>query len=176
MQRFGDGRKLPNPIEAGTTAPSAVGSRNLMSKFLLGEQICSSQGTELFASLPHTGFKHHKASISGLEGFRVHMVEGVGMGSPCTLLLPASSSVSSSGLDSFSARLLQGGQSPFYVTSFPTSFLVLSTVCFLPPNLMCVSFLVAVFISCLCLVCECDNRDNNISGRASNQRGQALQG
>ena len=97
------------------------------------------------------------------------------MGSPCTLLLLASSSVSSSDLDSFSAGLFGAGESPFSITSLPTSFFVLSTVCFLPPNLMCVAFLVAVFTSCLCLVCESDSRDS-ISGRASNQRGRALQG
>ena len=40
---------------------------------------------------------------------------------------------------------------------------------------MCVSLLVAVFTSCLCLVCESDSRDN-LSGRAPNQRSRALQG
>lgn len=84
---------------------------------------------------------------------------GVGVGSPCTLLSPASSLVSSSDLDSFFAVLqgwLERALSPH---RFPTSFFVLSTVCFLPPYLMCVSFLVAVFTLHLCLVCESDSRD-----------------
>lgn len=65
---------------------------------------------------------------------------------------------------SFSASLLGVlGQSLFSVP-LPTSFVL--AVCLLPPDLVCVSFLVAVFTSRLCLVCESDNRDS-ISGRAS---------
>lgn len=81
--------------------------------------------------------------------------------------------VPSSHLDAFSASLLWGAESPFSVTSVPTSFF--SPVCFLLPNLMCVSFLVVVFTSCLCLICESDSRDN-LSGRAPKQRSRALQG
>ena len=81
--------------------------------------------------------------------------------------------VPSSHLDAFSASLLWGAESPFSVTSVPTSFF--SPGCFLLPNLMCVSFLVAVFTSCLCLICESGSRDN-LSGRAPKQRSRALQG
>lgn len=81
--------------------------------------------------------------------------------------------VPSSHLDAFSASLLWGAESPFSVTSVPTSFF--SPVCFLLPNLMCVSFLVVVFTSCFCLICESDSRDS-FSGRAPKQRSRALQG
>lgn len=85
---------------------------------------------------------------------------GVEVDSPCTLLFLAFSSMSSSGLDSFSAGLLRGPwREPFLSASFPTSFFVLSTVCFVPPGLVCVSPLVVVFTSPLCLVCESDSRD-----------------
>ena len=40
---------------------------------------------------------------------------------------------------------------------------------------MYVSFLVVVFTSCLCLICESDSRDS-LSGRAPKQRSRALQG
>lgn len=39
---------------------------------------------------------------------------------------------------------------------------------------MCVSFLVVVFTSCFCLICESDSRDS-FSGRAPKQRSRALQ-
>lgn len=58
------------------------------------------------------------------------------MGSPCTLLLLASSSMFSSGLES-SADLRSSERASSLCLS-PTSLFVLSTVCFLPSDLMCV--------------------------------------
>lgn len=100
------------------------------------------------------------------------MVEGAGVGSPCTLLLLASSSVFSSGLESSAG--LRCSERAFSLCLSPTSFFVLSTVCFLPPDLMCVPLGGCANIR-LCLICESDSRDH-ISGRASYAQGQALQG
>lgn len=97
------------------------------------------------------------------------------MGSPCTLLLLASSSVSSSGLESFSAVLGGAWREPFLHDSLPTSFFVLSTVCFLPPDLMCVSFLVAVLTSVSVLFVSLTAETVSQEGHPK-QRSQALQG
>lgn len=96
------------------------------------------------------------------------------VGSPCTLLLLASSSVSSSGLESFSAVLGGAWREPFLHDSLPTSFFVLSTVC-LAPDLMCVSFLVAVLTSISVLFVSPTAETVSQEGHPK-QSSQALQG
>ena len=94
-------------------------------KVSLGERvgwISSSLGSERIASLPSARFKHQRSSVSGLEDFRVLTVEGDGVGSPCTLLLLAASSVSSSGLV-FSSSLLGGAWTEPFLCTSPHLFL-----------------------------------------------------
>lgn len=94
------------------------------------------------------------------------------MGSPCTLLLLASSSVFSSGLEPSAG--LRSSERAFSLCLSPPSFFVLPTVCFLPPDLMCVPLGGCADIR-LCLVCESDSRDR-ISGRASSAKGPSSAG
>lgn len=147
-----DGAEIRGWAQGRTAAPSAVGLRKHMSRILrvwdtdLLPRVLSSASLSTLA-------------LSGLEV----VVEDIGWA------VPAPSSASWLIGVFWSVFLLRSSaqrlwRETFLSASLPTSFFVLATVCFVPPDMVCVSLGGCVYIpslSCLCIRQErlCLKRD-----------------